>query len=61
MREIRAHLEENYGFAVSSDMMSRVTDAVFGEVREWQNRFLDSVYPVVSFDALRVKIRDEGL
>ena len=43
------------------DLISRVTDAVLEEVREWQNRPLDPVYPVVFFDALRVKIRDEGL
>ena len=46
---------------VSPDLISRVTDAVLEEVREWQNRPLDGVYPVVFFDALRVKIRDEGL
>ena len=61
VREIRGHLEELYGVAVSPDLISRVTDAVLEEVREWQNRPLDSVYPVVFFDALRVKIRDEGL
>ena len=61
MREIRGHLEEHYGVAVSSGLMSDVTDAVLGEVREWQNRPLDPVYPVVFFDALRVKNRDEGL
>jgi hypothetical protein len=42
-------------------LISRVTDAVLDEVREWQNRPLDPVYPIVFFDALRVKIRDEGL
>jgi hypothetical protein len=46
---------------VSPDLISRVTDAVLDEVREWQNRPLDSVYPVVFFDALRVKIRDERM
>ncbi|MYI06920.1 MAG: IS256 family transposase [Gemmatimonadetes bacterium] len=46
---------------VSPDLISRVTDAVLEEVREWQNQPLDGVYPVVFFDALRVKIRDEGL
>ena len=61
VREIRGHLEELYGVAVSPDLISRVTDAVLEEVREWQNRPLDPVYPVVFFDALRVKIRDEGL
>ena len=61
VREIRGHLEEIYGVAVSPDLISRVTDAVLKEVREWQNRPLDPVYPVVFFDALRVKICDEGL
>ena len=61
VREIRGHLEELYGVSVSPDLISRVTDAVLDEVREWQNRPLDPVYPVVFFDALRVKIRDEGL
>ena len=61
VREIQGHLEELYGIAVSPDLISRVTDAVIEEVREWQNRPLDCVYPVVIFDALRVKIRDEGI
>ena len=61
VREIRDHLQELYGVAVSPDLIGRVTDAVLEEVREWQNRPLDAVYPVVFFDALRVKIRDEGL
>jgi putative transposase len=61
VREIQGHLEELYGVEVSPDLISRVTDAVLEEVRAWQNRPLDPVYPVVFFDALRVKIRDEGL
>ena len=61
VREIQGHLSELYGVDVSPDLISRVTDAVLDEVREWQNRPLDPVYPVVFFDALRVKIRDEGL
>jgi putative transposase len=61
VREIQGHLAELYGVEVSPDLISRVTDAVLEEVREWQNRPLDPVYPVVFFDALRVKIRDEGL
>jgi hypothetical protein len=52
---------ELYGTEVSPDLISRVTDAVDDEVREWQNRPLDPVYPVVFFDVMRVKIRDEGL
>jgi len=61
VREIQGHLEELYGLAVSPDLISRVTDAVIEEVREWQTRPLDCVYPVLIFDALRVKIRDEGI
>src|SRR3954466_2152623 len=61
VREIQGHLLELYGTEVSPDLISRVTDAVLDEVREWQNRPLDPVYPVVFCDALRVKIRDEGL
>ena len=61
VREIRGHLEELYGVAVSPDLISRVTDAMLEEVREWQTRPLDTVCPVVFLDALRVKIRDEGL
>ena len=59
--EIRGHLEEIYGVEVSKDLISTVTDAVMDEVRDWQSRPLDTVYPVIIFDALRVKIRDEGL
>jgi len=61
VREIQGHLTELYGIDVSPDLISRVTDAVLEEVRDWQNRPLDPVYPVVFFDALRVKIRDEGI
>ena len=61
VREIQGHLKELYGIAVSPDLISRVTDAVLGEVKEWQNRPLDPVYPVVFLDALRVKVRDDGL
>lgn len=60
VREMQAHLEELYGTAVSPDLISTVTDAVLDEVTEWQQRPLLACYPVVFFDALRVKIRDEG-
>ncbi|MGH7062926.1 MAG: IS256 family transposase, partial [Stellaceae bacterium] len=60
-REIQGHLLELYGVEVSPDLISRVTDAVLDAVREWQSRPLDPVYAVIFFDALRVKIRDEGL
>ena len=61
VREIQGHLRELYAVEVSPDLISRVTDAVLDEVRDWQNRPLDTVYPVVFFDALRVKIRDESV
>lgn len=61
VREIRSHLEELYGIGVSPDLISKVTDAVIEEVKAWQNRPLDPLYPVIFFDALRVKIRDEGI
>src|SRR5690606_27379164 len=60
VREIRGHLEELYGIEVSADLISAATAAVLEEVAEWQNRPLDAVYPLVFFDATRVKIRDEG-
>ena len=60
-REIRGHVEELYGVSVSAELVSKVTDAVLDEVNEWQSRPLEEVYAVVYFDAVRVKIRDEGL
>ena len=59
-REIQGHLEEIYGVEVSPTLISNVTDAVVEEVRAWQNRPLDAVYPIVYLDALYVKIRDAG-
>jgi len=59
-REIQAHLEEIYGTQVSPDLISTVTDAVLEEVREWQNRPLEALYPVVYLDALQIKVRQEG-
>ena len=59
-REIQAHLEEIYQVEVSPDLISTVTDGVIEEVKKWQNRPLDSIYPIVYLDALRVKVRDNG-
>ena len=61
VRDIQSHLKDLYGIEVSPDLISEVTDAVIQEVREWQNRPLDAVYPIIIFDAIRVKIRDEGV
>jgi putative transposase len=60
-REITGHLRDLYGIDVSPDLISAVTDAVLEEIATWQARPLEPVYPLVFFDALRVKIRDEGL
>lgn len=60
-REITGHLRELYGIDVSPDLISTVTDAVLEEVAAWQARPLDQAYPLVFFDAIRVKIRDEGM
>ena len=61
VREIQAFLAEMYAVDVSPDLISAVTDAVVAEVTDWQARPLERLYPVVCFDALRVKIRDEGV
>lgn len=61
IKEIREHLEELYQIEVSPEMISSVTDEVMEEVSLWQQRPLEICYPVVIFDALRVKIRDEGV
>ena len=60
-REIVGHLRELYGIEVSPDLISAVTDAVLEEIAAWQARPLEATYPLVFFDALRVKVRDEGL
>ena len=61
VREIQGFLAEMYAVDVSPDLISSVTDAVISEVGAWQTRPLEQMYPVVFFDALRVKIRDEAL
>jgi transposase-like protein len=60
VREIQAFLSDMYATEVSADFISSVTDAVSSEIATWQARPLEPVYPVVFFDALRVKMRDEG-
>ena len=61
VREIQGFLAEQYATDVSPEFISSVTDAVMEEVTAWQARPLEPMYPVVFFDALRIKIRDEGL
>jgi putative transposase len=60
VREIQGFLAEMYAVEVSPDLISTVTDAVVSEVTAWQSRPLEPMYPVVFFDALRVKIRDDA-
>ena len=61
VREVQAFLAEMYGVEVSPEFISSVTDAVMSDVTSWQARPLEPMYPVVFFDALRVKIRDEAV
>ena len=60
VRDIEAHLAEIYGVKVGRDLISRVTDAVVEDVRAWQQRPLEDVYPVVFLDCLVLKIREGG-
>jgi transposase-like protein len=61
VREIQGHLAEMYTVEVSPEFISKVTDEVMAEVTAWQARPLEPMYPVVFFDALRVKIREDGV
>lgn len=59
-REITGHLEEIYGVDVSPGLISNITNEITQDVLEWQNRPLNALYPIVFFDAMRVKVRSEG-
>lgn len=59
-RDIQAHLQDIYGVEVSPDLVSTVTDSVINEVKEWQNRPLEEIYPVLYLDATILKVRSEG-
>ena len=61
VREIQGLLMEQYGTEVSAEFISSVTDEVMEEVQAWQSRPLETMYPVVFFDALQVKIRESGV
>ena len=61
VREIQAFLAEMYATEVAPDFISTVTDAVLSEITAWQSRPLESIYPVIFFDALRVKIREDNV
>src|SRR3989339_524171 len=59
-RDIQGHLEEIYGVDVSPSLVSQVTEAISEEVKLWQNRLLDEVYPIVYLDAVRIKVRHDS-
>jgi putative transposase len=59
-RDIQDHLQEIYNVEVSADLISTVTDAVMDDVKDWQSRPLDAVYPVLYLDATILKVRHEG-
>lgn len=59
-REIQGHLQEIYGTEVSPALVSSATEAVLAEVRAWQSRPLDAVYPILYLDALVVKVKENG-
>ena len=59
-RDIQEHLKEIYGVEISADLVSTVTDGVIADVKEWQSRPLDEVYPILYLDATIVKVRSEG-
>jgi putative transposase len=61
VREIQSHLEEMYGAEVSPTLISSVTEAVMEDAKAWQNRPLDTLYPIVYLDCIHVKVRDGGV
>ena len=60
MREIGGHLEEMYGTGVSPSLVSAATDAVSEDVKVWQARPLDPLYPILYLDCTHVQVRDAG-
>ena len=59
-RDIAEHLSQTYGAGVSQETISKITDAISEQVREWRNRPLDEVYPIMYIDAIRLRVRDGG-
>lgn len=60
-RDIKAHLAEVYGIDVSHETVAKVTEVVVDEIRAWQSRPVDEVYPIVFVDGIRIKVRDDGM
>jgi putative transposase len=61
VRDVQSHLVEIYGVAVSPELVSKVTDAVIPELRAWQNRPLEAIYPIMYLDAIVVKVREDHI
>lgn len=59
VRDVQAHLQEIYGVEISPELVSKITDAIIPELRAWQSRPLDPVYPILYLDALVVKVRND--
>jgi len=59
-RDINTYLEEVYGVEVSTELISKITDKIMPDIREWQNRPLDKVYPFVFLDAMFFNVREDG-
>ena len=59
-RDIQSHVEDIYGLEVSASTISRITDTIVQQVKQWQSRPLSEVYPIVFFDAIHYKVQEEG-
>jgi len=59
-RDIQSHIKEIYGVELSPDFVTNVTDQIIDDIKEWQNRPLEEIYPIVFLDAIRVKSRENG-
>ncbi len=59
-RDINQHMQEIYGIDVSAEWVSKITDKILPRIREWQNRTLQSIYPIVYMDAMFLSIREDG-
>lgn len=59
-RDVTAHLRDEYQVEISAELVSKITDAIIPELREWQSRPLDQMYPIMYLDAIVVKVRTDG-
>jgi len=60
-REINEQIQEIYGFEVSAEMVSKITDKILPEIEEWQKRPLGEVYPIVFIDAIHFSVKNDGI